>query len=128
VTHVPVVITVDGHLPPSLNRLMRMHWAKRVRLRNDFYMLMKALTRKEDARALKAWKELNLKVKIQMEVGTPKLYDEDNLNALAKWPLDYLVSSGLVRNDSPEWVQFEKPMQQLGEKYLTLRIEPAAEK
>ena len=125
VTHVPVTFTIKRNLPPAQNRLIRMHWAERNRQKIKFWWLMKATIRHEDVRALKAWRELGLKVKVKMEVEAKQLYDEDNLNALAKWPLDYLVTSGLLRDDSPDCVQFEKPEQRVAKtKALTFRIEP----
>lgn len=122
-----VSFTITGTLPPSINKLMRMHWAVRRREADEFCWKMKAAILKEDIRCLIAWRDLDRKLKIKIEVSTPNLYDEDNLNSLGKIALDQMTAMRWIKNDSPQYVEFEKPAQRQGPKAITFRISPVEE-
>ena len=120
-----VSFTVLGTLPLSMNRLLRCHWAKRRKLADEYGMLMLSAISKQDIRCLKAWKDCGYKVKIEMSVKTPKLYDPaENLPSLAKWPMDSMVAFGWIAGDGPANVEFSAT-QELGKtKSITFRIAP----
>jgi hypothetical protein len=101
-----VQFTVEGTLPMSMNRLLRTHWAKRKRLAEEYGLLMLSAITKEDVRCLKAWKDWGYRLRIEMLVHTPKLYDPDNLASLGKWPLDQMVNFGWLSGDSPKHLDF----------------------
>ena len=119
-----VSFTVTGTLPLSMNRLLRTHWAKRRKLADEYGLLMLSAISKKDIRCLKAWKDWGYKVRVEMYVSTPKLYDLDNLSSLAKWPLDCLVRQlGWLSNDDPKHLELSMT-QVLGPKSITFRIAP----
>jgi hypothetical protein len=116
-----VIFTVPN-LPPSINRLMRMHWAVRRRFRDDLIMEIMCAVKKIDVRTLKAWCQLGEKLSIAMHVTTPKEYDEDNLSSVAKMPLDILRNLRWLANDDPAHMRFEKPTQEKGKKAIRFTI------
>lgn len=122
-----VSFTVVGTLPPSMNGLMRTHWAERMEQAKKFGWLMKAAILKEDIRCLIAWRDLDRKMRIKIEVSTPQLYDTDNLVSLGKIGLDQMTAMRWIKNDSPQYVEFEKPSQVKGKKAITFRISPVEE-
>jgi hypothetical protein len=119
----PVVFTIEGTLPPSINGLMRSHWAERHRQALKFGWTMKCAIRKEDVATLKAWRDLRLKLRIVMEVTTPKEYDQDNVYSLGKIPLDAMKQMQWITDDGPKFVHFEA-YQKVGAKAVTFRIQP----
>lgn len=122
-----VSFTIEGTLPVSDNQGRTMNWGKRYRLAQEFNWLVIAAISKADIRCLKAWSDLGLKLRIKMEVSNPRMFDEQNLSAFSKGTLDFLVTKGWLRNDSPEFVEFEKPSQSKGKKAITFRISPVEE-
>lgn len=122
-----VEFSIKDNLPPSMNEILRMHWKMRRKRAEDFGWLIKSAVSRQDVRQLKAWKELGLRVSVQMRISNPQLFDEDGLGAMAKWPLDLLVSFGWLRNDDPKCVTFEKPEQRLGPREIMFRISPVEE-
>jgi len=123
----PVVFTVKGMLPLSLNQMLRTHPMKRYRLSQEFGMLIKAAATKEDIRCLRAWRDLDYKLSVKVEITNPREFDEDNLSGFGKWGLDQMVMMQWLRNDSPDCVRFEKPSQSKGPKSITFRIAPIRE-
>jgi hypothetical protein len=114
---------VEGTLPPSINGLMRTHWAVRHKQALAFGWLLKAAIRREDVLILKAWRDLGLKLRIVMEVTTPKEYDQDNVYSLGKIPLDAMKQMQWITDDGPKFVHFEA-YQKVGKKAVTFRIQP----
>jgi hypothetical protein len=123
----PVTLTIAGYLPYSINKLMRTHWALRLKHKTDFLLRLKATATREDVKLLKAWSHLEHKVRIEMEVVTPQLFDEDNLSSLGKIPLDSMVELQWLSGDSPDCVEFAKPTQKKGKKSITFSIIPVVE-
>jgi hypothetical protein len=124
----PLVVQfiVTGTLPLSMNRLLRTHWAKRKRLAEEYGLLMLSAISKADIRCLKAWKDWGYKVRVEMHVVTPKLYDPaENLPSLAKWPMDIMVNQfGWLAGDSAAHVEFSASQEIGKKKSITFRIAP----
>jgi uncharacterized protein YjiS (DUF1127 family) len=91
-------------IPPSANVVMRMHWAERRRLRSTLqWELTAALA--DIGRKLppiehgpKAPKQ-----RVTVTVYRPRRLDPDN--AQPKILLDAMRDIGLIRNDSPKWLE-----------------------
>lgn len=95
-----VIITLVG-LFPSLNKMLRMHWAIR---------------KKQKALLMERLSVLNIpkfstKVSIRLTFYHSLLGDEDGLSGRGKSLLDCLVDKGVLLDDSPQYVTIEKPVQ-----------------
>lgn len=95
-----IKITLVG-LFPSLNKMLRMHWAIRKKQKE---VTMKRLS------VLKIPK-FTTKVSISLVFHHSVFGDEDGLSGRAKGVLDCLVNMGVFIDDSPEYVTIEKPIQ-----------------
>lgn len=83
---------------PSLNRLMRLHWAARRRLLKKWeWIVFAEVYRVGGPLAIKY--EGRMRVRITRRSG--KLLDQDNLVGSAKIVLDALKNSRLIADDSP---------------------------
>ena len=88
-------------LPPSVNQLERMHWAVRRKMRTRF------------CREL-AWAMIEAQVKppirepdrmrVQIKVYRPRRFDPDNAMGGLKPLIDAMRDLGLLKNDSPKWI------------------------
>ncbi len=119
----PIEFVVKGSLPPSINKLLRTHWAERHKQALAYGWEMRAAIAKDDINVLKAWRDLGLKLRVTMQVSTPREYDQDNVQSLAKIPLDAMKSMQWIRDDGPAYVQLAVT-QQVGKKAITYRIQP----
>lgn len=81
---------------PSNNRMLRMHWAMRRKLKGDWQWLVKA-----EALRLPAPIRVLPRAKLIIERFGPKMLDYDNLVGGAKGIVDSLVSEGFFVDDSP---------------------------
>jgi hypothetical protein len=120
-----VTFTVED-LPPGINRLLRMNRFDRRKAAHAWGWQMRIAVTLTDISQLKKWS--GEKLSVSMHVVNGKLFDEDNLNSLAKIPLDSMRALGWLENDSPEFVQFQKPTQEIGKKAIRFTIRPAHEK
>lgn len=93
--------TIPGALP-SLNKLLNMHWAKRMRL-NEIYIweIIATIGRRKK----EPIKERRI-VKIIVYHKTRR-FDEDNLHGAVKGILDALRKTDWIYNDSPRWLELE---------------------
>src|SRR5258706_6295134 len=100
-------------LPPGINKLIRMNRFESRKAAHAWGWQMKAAVTSGQIVQLCLWK--GRKLTISMHVTVPKkLYDEENLNSLAKIPLDSMVKNlEWLKDDSPEFVCFEKPSQEI---------------
>ena len=99
-------------LPPSTNQLERMHWAVKKRMRSSFAWELVAALGETDMRlpplliGPKAPKR-----RIAITIYRPRLLDDDNCAGGLKPLLDAMRDLGLLRNDSPKWMDLVKPVQ-----------------
>jgi hypothetical protein len=88
---------------PSLNETQRMHWAKRRKLARawawDFTVWMRVL---DHATWIAAGRR-----RVAIERVGAKLLDKDNLVGGVKIPVDAMNRLGIIRDDSPEWLELE---------------------
>lgn len=100
---IPVVL-------PSLNKLERMHWAVKKKLRKRFADEVHA-----------AWWESGDPVKVgpqKLRLSTTiywksRRLDEDNAMGSLKILIDAMRDVGLIYRDSPKWLEVVKPIQRL---------------
>jgi hypothetical protein len=85
----------------SGNKLLRMHWAKRAKIQQNYYWI---LFSKCDG----TWKLYQKKKKKLIITSYRKrLLDKDNLYAGTKPLCDSLKKAGLIWDDSPKWLDLE---------------------
>jgi Holliday junction resolvase RusA-like endonuclease len=95
-------LTIPGRLIPH-GELLRMHWAKRARLKADlarslWYQARGDLPLKKEKRRHRVF--------IMVYQPTRK-FDKDNLHASCKLVIDALKDLYFIYNDSPAWLDLE---------------------
>lgn len=93
--------------PTSLNKLLRMHWAARKRIKERFGgAVFIGIMQSQIPNNFQAIpKKIKLKIKIYVG-GRGRLPDGDNL---LKHLFDLLVENGVLYDDSQEWLQWTQP-------------------
>lgn len=98
-------LVIDA-IPPSLNKLLRMHWATRGRLRQDWRVLVFDAAIEVDPEAVLFGIEIapTEPKLVQLDFYFPdrRRRDADNYQKLA---LDSLVANGLLYDDSMDWCE-----------------------
>jgi len=91
-------------IPPSANVVMRMHWAQRKRLRSQLqWELTAALADMGRKLPPLLYGKTAPKRRVTVTVYRPRRLDPDN--AGPKILLDAMRDIGLIRNDSPRWLE-----------------------
>jgi len=97
-----LTFTIPGPLP-SLNKLLRMHWAKRRQLKNDYKRELWVQGGTRDTPHAKKRRQA-----ISITVFQPfRRFDEDNLVGATKLLVDALREVGFIYRDSPRWLRRE---------------------
>lgn len=96
---------------PTLNRLLRMHWAERRRLGKQCELWVSVAARQAATPRAQGrrWVEITR--------HGPRLLDDDNLRGGCKPVLDALRYAGLIADDSPDLVS-------VGYRQVIDRVEP----
>lgn len=104
---------------PSLNRLMRMHWAARRKLLKKWEVILWAELYRIGAHDFR----YKGKVTVQIMRRSHHMMDADNLHGAAKLILDSLKTAGVIEDDSPEHINLicEQESGQIG---TTIRVIP----
>lgn len=84
---------------PSLNKLLRMHWAKRRRLCDDVQAEITAM------HGLPLPSRRRVAKSVRIMSYRKRLLDKDNLTGGAKPIVDALKLCGFIWDDSPEWIE-----------------------
>jgi hypothetical protein len=94
---------VVPEVAPSLNRLMRMHWAKRRKLKKkwDWIIHVSMYQRGMDFAALRGGGKLQVRI-IRRSVH---ILDPDNLHGAAKLILDAMCECGALIDDDPAHIE-----------------------
>jgi len=116
----PTTITLYA-VPPSLNKLMRMHWAAKSRLRSKYGNAVFALLSAKGWRFREKNNIPRASVKIIVYQRTRRL-DQDNLIGGMKPLIDGMRDAGVIRNDSPAWIDFPAPVQGVDREYPRVAI------
>lgn len=137
-TEKPCVRVVIPGVPPSANKLLRMHWAEKGREKDRWRSMIGHLILRQDAGWLQAMTEAKKRMKVTVIVRSAKLDDPDNLPARAKLILDVLKPTkiragkavtglGFIFDDSREYLEPDVRQEQVkGLKETVLAIEEAA--
>ena len=94
-------------VPPSLNKYLRMHWAVKKKLRWNYqHLLLLALA---DAVIDEPEKDnpppkMRVQINVHSKGATARRLDIDNLYGSVKVLCDAMRDVGLIRNDSPRWL------------------------
>ena len=97
-----LIFTILGPLP-SLNKLLRTHWAKRRQLKNSYKREIWVQGGIHDIFNVKKKKQA-----ISIIVYQPfRRFDEDNLVGATKLLVDALRETGFIYRDSPKWLKRE---------------------
>lgn len=93
---------VLSSIPPSLNQYLRMHWAVKRKLRVKYHWeLLSCLS-------VMSWeqkpKQKTPKASVKISVFRPRRLDQDNLTGGLKPLIDAMRDVGLIRDDSPRWL------------------------
>lgn len=91
-------------IPVSLNRLLRLHWAKQKKYRDAWFEeIWAAIPNGKGMR--KPGSEEKRQCYIEIHVVHPKRrYDDDNLAGACKVIVDCCRTLGLIYQDSPKWL------------------------
>lgn len=101
-----VVLEIGGHVVPSANPLMRMHWAKRKRLISDWSVMIVSAACTSGADTLATMRNIAKKKRVTMYRGSPRLIDRANCwLGFDKLILDNLTKQGLIVDDSEKWCE-----------------------
>ena len=106
-------------VPPSLNKVLRMHWAKRKGLL-DAWMWM----------VLVAYGHLPIvcdgKRRVKITLHHARLYDKDNAYGACKVIFDALKAQGFIVDDAAQWLEAEVVQKKCPHKkrHTVLEIEP----
>ena len=86
---------------PSLNKVFRWHWAKKLRLRKTYQIYIRSAMNKLKYRKTKKKEAFELVITTTVK----RKYDYDNLVGGAKILVDALVREGFIYDDSPLYVK-----------------------
>jgi hypothetical protein len=111
-------------VPPSLNKVLRMHWAKKRQLKRSWH--------------LQVWAETGLgpvpsapvprKRKVGITLHHSRFYDKDNAYGACKVLVDVLRAEGLIYDDTAEWLDLtvEQAKCPHKQRHTVIEIEVAA--
>ena len=89
-------------VPPSLNKYLRMHWAVKKRLRHEFWLLLAERTNIDNR--MSGPEKMRVQINVHSKGATARRLDSENLWGGCKPLIDAMRDVGLIRNDSPRWL------------------------
>jgi Holliday junction resolvase RusA-like endonuclease len=92
-------LTIPGRLP-SLNETMRMHWAKRAKLKDGMAWILATSGQPRPDYGRKYHAVITVYQKTRR-------FDKDNLYGACKPVIDALKESGYIYRDSPDWLDLD---------------------
>jgi len=92
-----MIVLIIAEPTPSLNALLRGHWAKNHRIRQDWRWLTRAAIRRAQIWIPPKW----AKAKVRIERYGGRVLDADNFRGGTKFLTDALVQEGIIVNDTP---------------------------
>lgn len=107
-------------VPPSLNKVLRMHWAKKRALWNDWRCNIRGEMRHVPTMA-------PLKRRVIIRLCHSRMYDKDNAYGAVKPVVDALKEWALIFNDTAEWLDLTVEQQKCPHKqrHTIIELEPA---
>jgi Holliday junction resolvase RusA-like endonuclease len=86
------------HVPPSLNKVLRMHWSAKRDLRDNWTLLVRSQL---DGAYLKPM----VKMRVTITLWHSRIYDKDNAFGACKVVVDALKHNKLIFDDSQEYLE-----------------------
>jgi len=120
------VTVVVPRVPPSPNKMMRMHWAARTRLWRTWRTEVLCCSTREQSAQLHKWAEKRMLISIHQK--RKKFLDHDNLYGSVKPILDACKQIGWCRDDSPEWLCLQSVTQEIGKPETRITLWPCPKK
>lgn len=93
-------------VPPTINRLSRMHWAERRNQKTLWTDLIWNALGAKNLKMLRAWAKDGERVRIEIVAHHAREFDPDNVHSIGKLPLDSLKSLGCIPDDSAKFIEF----------------------
>ncbi len=103
----PDFLLIIPVIMPSLNKQLRMHWRTRGRLKNNAILHVRAVMGRDEIKHLKKLAHLTIRVYSnapKLAGGRARSLDVDNLVGAQKPLVDALKDLGIIKNDSPVWL------------------------
>lgn len=88
-------------VPPSLNKVLNMHWRTKRKLQSDWAWLVLAATNKQQRIELKY---SLVKKRVRITLHHSRLYDTDNAYGACKVLFDALKNNGFLVDDNELWL------------------------
>jgi hypothetical protein len=90
-------------VPPSLNQVLRMHWAKKRLLKKDWIAMI------AHSLLLEGWrmKKVDVKQRVVITIHNARTYDKDNAYGSCKVILDAMKTLELLVDDRKEWLDVD---------------------
>lgn len=92
-----MIVLVFDEPTPSLNTMLRGHWSKNNRIRQDWLWLTRAAIRRAQIWIPPKW----AKARIRIERYGGRVLDADNFRGGTKFLTDALVQEGIIADDTP---------------------------
>lgn len=93
-------------VPPSLNRVLRMHWAKKARLKTQWSSSFWLFPPGESFK-LRALAHLRRKMRLKITLHNARQYDKDNAYGACKMIVDALRDCKFIHDDRPEFLDLQ---------------------
>jgi hypothetical protein len=103
---VTYTITVPD-VPPSLNKVLRMHWRVKNKLRHSFETPIYYLLGKPAIGELRQLVFAQQKMRVVVTIHNARQYDKDNAYGACKVIFDVIKKLGLIVDDRPEFLESE---------------------
>jgi head-tail adaptor len=112
-------------LPPPANRLARAHWSERVKQLVSWKRTIHALIQGRDRQYLMENAKERRKMTVRITFQHRQEYDQDNMLAVCKLPLDALVRLGFLADDKPEFCDLHVAQELVNDKWTRIYITEA---
>lgn len=106
--------------PPSLNKVLRMHWANKRKLNTRWQALVWALIPHKGNR----WEQKRKRVVLTLHHS--RFYDKDNAYGACKVVVDAMRHCGFIVNDTAEWLDLSVEQEKCSHKTRHTVIEIGA--
>lgn len=108
-------------VPPSLNKVLRMHWAAKRKLKKHWTEIFYAELFSKPADFSRK------KRTVKITLHHSRFYDKDNAYGAVKPLVDVLTDHSVIVDDSAEWLELTVEQAKVPHKqrFTTIEIEPA---
>lgn len=93
-------------VPPSLNQVLRTHWANKAKEKLKWMTILRTMPRREHSRLVDAAKAQK-RVRMVITLHNARQYDRDNAFGACKVIVDAAKAAGLLYDDRPAYLDLE---------------------